>query len=380
MIQLSARGVPRGVRHNLIGKVACRPLPESERRDAIRVLAGPCLEESLDGYMAILAPGASETELGGGAMVDQCQTSHLEDGDVVSISPRGYVQTLYRRASRSNTLFATDRCNSLCLMCSQPPKEVDDSGRVEELIRIVNLIDPSTEELGITGGEPTLLGEGLLDVVRACRDRLPATSLHILSNGRRFYYASYARALGEVSHPNLMVSVPVYSDIGEHHDYVVQANDSFEETIVGLHNLARFNVPVEIRIVVHRQTYERLPQLAHYIYRNLTFAAHVTFMGLEVIGFAKANIGLLWIDPLDYADQMEKAVTLLATAGMNVSIYNHQLCTLPKSLWPYSRRSISDWKNEYPVECDACSVKTACGGFFAWNLKSHRSRGIKPLT
>jgi His-Xaa-Ser system radical SAM maturase HxsC len=264
-------------------------------------------------------------------------------------------------------------------MCSQPPRDVDETGRVEDLIRIVNLIDPSTEELGITGGEPTLLGTGLLDVVAACRDRLPKTSLHILSNGRRFYYWQYARALEAVSHPDLMIGVPVYSDLDSQHDYIVQAKGSFAETIIGLHNLARASVPVEIRVVVHRDTYSRLPQLAYYIYQNLTFASHVTFMGLEVIGFAKANIKSLWIDPIDYAPELEKAVSFLATVGMNVSIYNHQLCTLPRSLWSFTRRSISDWKNEYAPECDGCGVKTQCGGFFAWNLENGRSRAIHPI-
>jgi hypothetical protein len=100
---------------------------------------------------------------------------------------------------------------------------------------------------------------------------------------------------------------------------------------------------------------------------------------LEVIGLAKPNIATLWIDPVDYADELETAVLALATAGMNVSIYNHQLCTLPASLWPYSRQSISDWKNEYAEECASCAVKARCGGFFRWNLNGHRSRAIRPL-
>jgi hypothetical protein len=123
-----------------------------------------------------------------------------------------------------------------------------------------------------------------------------------------------------------------------------------------------------------------MPQLSQYIYRNLTFASHVALMGLEVIGFGKANIDSLWIDPIDYVDQLEESVSMLATAGMNVSIYNHQLCTLPKSLWSFSRQSISDWKNEYAEECKDCTARTQCGGFFAWNLKERRSRGIRPLT
>jgi hypothetical protein len=50
--------------------------------------------------------------------------------------------------------------------------------------------------------------------------------------------------------------------------------------------------------------------------------------------------------------------------GMNISIFNHQLCTLPKSVWHLSVKSISDWKNNYEPECDGCSVKDRCGGFF----------------
>lgn len=378
VIPLSATGLARGVTADLLGKVSLSPLPATERRNVVRVFAEHVGAEQLGGYVAVLSPG-SAISTNGTPAVFGCRTSHLETGDIVSIDRRGHVRTLYRRSSKSNALFATDRCNSLCLMCSQPPRDVDDSERAAQLIQLVDLIDPSTVELGITGGEPTLLGQGLLDVIAACRDRLPRTSIHVLSNGRRFSYWSYARALGALSHHDLMVGIPIYSDLDSQHDHVVQAKGSFDETIVGLHNLARAGVPVEIRIVVHRQTYRRLPQLAEFIFRNLTFASHVTFMGLEIVGLAKANIASLWIDPVDYAEELEASVLTLATTGINVSIYNHQLCTLRRSLWPYSRQSISDWKNEYSEECNRCGVKKRCGGFFVWNLSGYRSRGIQAL-
>lgn len=379
MIPLYAHGVARGITRDLLGKVSMVPVMPQNRHRLVRVFAAHPSSEELEGYVAVLTPSAL---LVGGSevpMVAGCATDHLLEGDVVSITPSGQVRTLYRRGSTSNSLFATDRCNSLCLMCSQPPRDVDDSGRAEDLIRLIELIDPETSELGITGGEPTLLGQGLLDVIAACRDRLPETALHVLSNGRRFYYARYANALAAVRHPDLMIGVPVYSDIGDQHDYIVQARRAFDETIIGLCNLGRSEVPTEIRVVVHRHTYQRLPKLAEFIYRNLTFASHVTFMGLEVIGFGKTNAASLWVDPLDYAGLLEEAVLMLGTAGMNVSIYNHQLCTLPPSIWSYCRQSISDWKNEYASECSSCGVKEDCGGFFAWNLDGYRSRGIRPV-
>lgn len=378
MIPLERRGRPVGVREPIIGRLSLSSLPVDQRNDVVRVLPLGTASESLDGYLAVLTADDVSPPFGG-AIVTNCSSDHLESGDVVSIDARGVVRTLYRRNSTSNALFATERCNSRCLMCSQPPRQVDDDWRVAEMLRVIELADRETKELGITGGEPTLLGQGLLRVVSACKERLPRTAVHILSNGRAFKDVDYAEALGRIRHPDLMVGVPVYSDIDHDHDFVVQARGAFNETILGLQNLALAGVPLEIRVVLHQHTFRRLPRLAEFICRNLVFSAHVAFMGLEMIGYAQANAASLWVDPVDYSAQLEEAVLHLATAGMAVSIYNHQLCTLPEALWPFSRKSISDWKTEYDVVCEDCAVRASCGGFFAWNLGPWKSRSIKPL-
>jgi hypothetical protein len=98
-------------------------------------------------------------------------------------------------------------------MCSQPPKDVDDSNAVREHLRLIELMSPDTAEIGITGGEPTLLKDGLLTVIGRCKELLPSAALHVLSNGRLFYYSSYARHVAEIEHPDLMFGIPLYSDI-----------------------------------------------------------------------------------------------------------------------------------------------------------------------
>lgn len=379
MIDLVANGKPWALEQDLIGRVATQPLPQNLRTNSVRVFDADAGDEDLSGYLAFLSPSTAIAPAGAPG-VTGCRTDHLTENDIVQINARGHVRTVIRQGSPSNSLFATDRCNSLCLMCSQPPREVDDSGKAAELIRIVSLMDPATKDLGITGGEPTLLGDGLLEVIAACKQFLPQTALHVLSNGRRFWYPSYSRKVAAIAHPNLMFGIPVYSDIDSLHDHVVQAKGAFDETLIGLQNLAQEEVPVEIRIVIQRHTAARLPQLAEFIYRNLPFAAHVAFMGLEITGFAKGNLEELWIDPEDYADGLATAVGHLAAAGLNVSVYNHQLCRVPSSLWPFCRQSISDWKNEFAPECDRCDVKAACGGFFAWNLGDTRAREVRPIS
>ena len=160
---------------------------------------------------------------------------------------------------------------------------------------------------------------------------------------------------------------------------MVQAKGAFDETIRGILNLKSYSQKVEIRVVLHKQTYERLPELARFIARNFQFVDHVALMGLEITGFTRANLDELWIDPLDYQDQLKEAVHILTRAGIRTSIYNLQLCLLPKSLWEFSVKSISDWKNKYYPECSGCSERHGCGGFFeSSDLK--RSSNIRPLT
>lgn len=224
----------------------------------------------------------------------------------------------------------------------------------------------------------SILGDGLLDIVRACKRHLPTSALHMLSNGRLFRYLSLAQRLASVAHPDLVVGVPLYSDLAARHDFVVQAKGAFDDTVRGVMNLLRCGVRVELRVVLHKLTVERLPALARFIGRNLPSVEHVALMGLEMMGYVKMNLEQLWIDPWHYRGELVSAIRELAYARVNASIYNHQLCVLPQQLWPYARKSISDWKNEYIELCDRCAVKDQCGGFFA-SARLRHSRYLRAI-
>jgi His-Xaa-Ser system radical SAM maturase HxsC len=186
----------------------------------------------------------------------------------------------------------------------------------------------------------------------------------VLSNGRRFRHLRFAKELAAIGHPDLMLGVPLYADTAAHHDFVVQARGAFNETMLGYLNLGRVGLRAEVRVVVHALTFKRLPQLARFIGRNLPFVEQVVLMGLELTGFARTNVEALWVDPFDYSQELDEAVAILDDAGLDVSIYNHPLCLLPRSLWKFARQSISDWKNVFVDECDRCSVRAECSGFF----------------
>ncbi|GLS99870.1 His-Xaa-Ser system radical SAM maturase HxsC [Sphingobium jiangsuense] len=304
---------------------------------------------------------------------------YLDDGDVVRLVPeRGEIRTLYRRSSPHNSFLLTERCNNYCLMCSQPPRDVNDGWIVDEILATIPLIDPDTGEIGFTGGEPTLLGGRFFELVQACKSYLPRTALHILTNGRTFSDDAFARTLGSLQHHDLMLGIPIYADLPHVHDYIVQADGAFDETIRGILNLKRHGVRVEVRVVLHKQTVTRLPALAAFLARNLLFVDHVALMGLEMMGFTRANLDALWIDPDDYRSELTEAIGILDRARMRVSLYNAQLCLTDQRIWRFAKRSISDWKQEYMPECEGCIMKGDCGGFFA-SAKHRYSDRISPI-
>jgi His-Xaa-Ser system radical SAM maturase HxsC len=368
-----------GIAQTLLGRVARTPLADPDaRRDAWLLVENGVLRCDPHDYLGVLALGAAPPVVGIPVAHGLQQLGYLDDGDVVAVDPNGFVRALYRRASPHNFILVTEQCNSYCLMCSQPPKAIDDSDRLAEHFRLIELIDPATPELGITGGEPTLFRDGFLELIARCRERLPATALHVLTNGRLFFYRRFAEKLGKLAHPDLVLGIPLYSDIDTHHDHIVQARGAFEETVLGLHHLDRYDVRVEIRVVLHALSIPRLPQLATFIARNFPFACHVALMGLEMFGLVHQHLDELWIDPADYQQQLLAASGILCDAGMNVSIYNHQLCVLDPRLWPLARKSISDWKNVYLPACNGCGAMSECGGFFQSATKVH-SAHIRPI-
>ena len=111
-----------------------------------------------------------------------------------------------------------------------------------------------------------------------------------------------------------MVGIPVYAPEAGLHDFIVQADGAFDETIRGILNLASLGQRVEIRIVVQRHTVPVLADLAMFIARNLPFVDQVALMGLEMTGLARPNSAEVWIDPVDYQRELLEATHILADA------------------------------------------------------------------
>src|SRR5262249_1401653 len=304
---------------------------------------------------------------------------YLADGDILGFHPDSKrFRTLYRRSSAHNSFLVTERCNHYCLMCSQPPRDVDDSWILREIRDALPLVDTRSHSLGFTGGEPLLDWRDFMAVLSDCRDLLPQTAIHVLSNGRAFASTEVVAGWAGIQHPNLTMGIPIYCAVDTVHDYVVQAKGAFGETVLGILKLKNSGQRVEVRVVLHAITAPRIVSTCQWLARNLPFLDHVALMGLENTGFAKANEKALWIDPVDYQDLLAEAVDWLIAAKLRVSVYNLQRCILARSVWPYAAQSISDWKNGYVETCNHCIEKPRCTGFFT-SGRPRYSRGISPI-
>ena len=108
------------------------------------------------------------------------------EGDVLLCFPkRGIVQRIFRRESRQNTILFTERCDQLCVMCSQSPKNKEYSWLFPLYEKAMTLFDPGTV-VGISGGEPTLYKVELFGVIEQVAGLRPDLSFHVLTNGQHF--------------------------------------------------------------------------------------------------------------------------------------------------------------------------------------------------
>lgn len=268
--------------------------------------------------------------------------------------------------SNSNVLFVTDQCNNHCIMCCQPPKKKDDFDYYfKKNVALIKSAPKETKVVCITGGEPTLAGKQFIDLVRIVREELPDTEIQILSNGRSFSDNTLSQQLKEIGGDKIFVGIPLHSDYASDHDKIAGAKGSFNETMLGLYNLADVGIPIELRIVINKMNYQRLPQMAEFIFKNLYFVAWTAWMAMEDTGYATKNAKHIWIEPIDYIPQLCDAVKVLSEWDIPNSIFNIPLCLLPEDYHRFAAQSISDWKTKYLEICDDCVLKDKCCGLFA---------------
>lgn len=301
----------------------------------------------------------------------------LEDGDLIYIDLKhGFFEVSWRISSTSNSLLITELCNHRCVMCSQPPQDKDDLDWRIKFDFIADQIPNGSESFCITGGEPSLFLDKLVSPIqKLIANDIGAVS--ILSNGALISRKRIKDFASLVDPSKILWCVPLYSYNPDMHDKIVGSKGAWFKTLEGLENLHEEGFPIQIRFIPLSDNQDQISEYIKFVSSSLSFVQQLVFMGLEVTGYAVDNLSSIKPDYECVFHELQAVEDLILGMRTRFNIFNIPLCNLPEKLWDFSVKSISDWKNAYEVECEGCSVKDSCGGFFTTSKVSLFT--IKPI-
>ena len=333
--------------------------------DSLIILGESDTIENVNGYYLMTERTRAKRRFSGRG-ISVMEFPCLDDGDIILYDGKEKtLEIIFQTQSETNTLYVTNACNSRCQFCPQPASQ-DDGLMYDVCMEVIRLVSNAGAVVNVSGGEPTLSHKRFISLLSSSACKWPATKLFVLTNGRLLKDRSYVEEIFSARRRETIgFGIPLYSDSSLVHDAIVGINGAFGQTIQGLFNLALKHAEVEIRFVVSKLNYKRLPKLVEFIGRNIPFVTRMAVMGIEPMGYCRSNWDKFWIDPEDCVETLIEASRISANYNLTMFLYNMQLCCLPKELHHLSCASISEWKRVYIYECNACPMRCACGGFFA---------------
>lgn len=180
------------------------------------------------------------------------------------------------------------------------------------------------------------------------------------------YYLTFHRGRLENIACGQNRKTPLYSPEPELHDHLVGKPGAFRQLERSLAIFARAGAAIELRTVVMKQNNSSLPALSDYVHAKLPFIQHWALMQLENIGYGRMNWEKCFIDTSTDFGAVGIALSRALARGIEVSLFNFPLCTVPQPYRHLAPSTISDWKRKFLPECSGCPLAATCGGFFEW--------------
>lgn len=295
---------------------------------------------------------------------DETEVCH---GDVIEIDDKGNVNILHNGNAESGLIFITNQCNSNCIMCPDSISSRTKKSEIttEYLLNYINLLPSDLLHVDVTGGEPTLLKYDLVVVLQSVIEHFERADILMLSNGRSFASKEYTKEFAEFKESRLKIEIPIHAAMAPLHDKIAGCKGSFEQTMTGIHNLIKQKIPVGIRIVVSKLNYRYLNDIIDMISKHFPMITYVNIMGLELMGSAFKNKQDVWIEFDEVKNSLNEVIEYAFLKGIEPRLYNYPLCMFDKKYWYCYKKSITAYKIRYFDECNKCSQKNNCGGFFA---------------
>ena len=278
-------------------------------------------------------------------------------------------------------ILVWDKCNNNCLMCSaylgMLSNNEFNSQRIFERLNEIVKKKGELENIGLTGGEPTL-NKDLFEIIKYAREKFPETEITLLSNGRLFAYEDYTKKLANLKINKIKVAIPLHGHTAEIHDYITQTNSSFFQTLRGVKNLLKYNFPVEIRVVINKANFKYLPQISNLI-SKFKKVLYVAFIAMEIEGKAYVNRDIMAVNHSEFIPYLENSIEFLENKNVNVRLYHFPLCTLKPKFWKYMWNTLPKEELKFVSFCYECEARRWCMGIHESYVKNLGTSEFRPI-
>ena len=230
----------------------------------------------------------------------------------------------------------------------------------------------------LTGGEPTIHPR-FLDILRLIRKKFPSLRIDVCTNGRRFFYASFANECLKIKNLNLIIPILGYD--AKSHDAVTRIRGSFSQTVKGLENiLARKDESqsLEIRIILIKSVINSLAKILGFVKNRFPEIGRIILIFPEFEGQAARNARAVGVDYFGVRRVIEKSLTLI-NAFKDLRFYHFPLCTLDFEFWPRIWRTLPAEEVTFLPFCGNCFYRKYCLGVHRDYVSRMRKGELLPV-
>ncbi len=270
-------------------------------------------------------------------------------------------------------------CNHFCGFCSNPTTPYVHTFETMKVL-VDDLVGRGYFGVILTGGEPSLHPE-LPRIARYASDQ----GLHVrmITNGWRLAEPDFAREMAEAG--LRLVHVSVYSVRPEVEARLRGLPGTLEKAFAAIENAHAHGIEVNVNCVINKLNADHLDEnIRHYLARH-PHVRHFVWNNLDPsMGRAEVNQAEFTPRLADFEVSLHRALRLLHASGRTFRVEKVPLCYMTDFAWASTEtRKIvkgeervvhfldhkqtvrqTSWEHIYAEACDACTLRTICGGLF----------------
>jgi MoaA/NifB/PqqE/SkfB family radical SAM enzyme len=270
-------------------------------------------------------------------------------------------------------------CNHFCGFCSNPTTPYVHTFETMKVL-VDDLKGRGYFGVILTGGEPSLHPE-LPRIARYAS----SLGLHVrmITNGWRMAEPEFAREMAEAG--LRLVHVSVYSVRPEVEARLRGLPGTLDKAFAAIDNAHAHGIEVNVNCVINKLNADHLDEnIRHYLAHH-PHVRHFVWNNLDPsMGRAEVNQAEFTPRLADFEVSLHRALSLLHASGRTFRVEKVPLCYMTDFAWASTEtRKIvkgeervvhfldhkqtvrqTSWEHIYAEACDACSLRTICGGLF----------------